>query len=159
MAGEPDGHPWPVEALDTRGSGLIGIREGENTVNWMKRSAAVLSVLAVAGAGMLVTAPSAAAAGDCAPNRLCVWDGVNFSGTKITSASTNACFRPISTPGFSEVRSYSNGLSVDAKIYEWNGLMDNWIIKGLPSGGFSSDIVVPRGGGNLDRVCMGSATP
>ncbi|MER6917132.1 peptidase inhibitor family I36 protein [Streptomyces sp. NPDC000594] len=127
-------------------------------MNWVKRSAAVISTLAVAGAWATVSAAPATAAGGCPTARLCVWDGTDFLGTRIASASTNACFFINDTAGFSSVRSYSNNSAVSGKIYEY-GPGGYFAARTLSAGGFSSDIGTPRGGGVADMICMGNATP
>ncbi|MET9553586.1 peptidase inhibitor family I36 protein [Streptomyces sp. NPDC006645] len=125
-------------------------------MEWKKKAASVFSVVAMAGAGMLAAAPPAAAApGDCPAARLCIYDGVNFSGDRIISASTNACFSPWDTFVFGDIRSYANNGSVTARVFNGSGTL----IRTMPAGGFSSDIGTPLGGGPSDSVCLGNARP
>ncbi|MFC8656974.1 peptidase inhibitor family I36 protein [Streptomyces parvus] len=134
-------------------------------MNWKKKSAAALSVLALAGSGMIMSAaptsaaPAAAtAAGDCPSARLCIYDDTNFNGDRITSASTNACFTPWNTIPFGSIRSYVSNSPVTAKVWRY-GASGYTAVRTLPAGGFSSDIGAPVGGGPNDKVCLGSATP
>ncbi|MER6917130.1 peptidase inhibitor family I36 protein [Streptomyces sp. NPDC000594] len=128
-------------------------------MNWKQRSAAVFSALALAGTGMAVSVTPAAAAGGCPAARLCIWDGPNFTGDRIASASTNACFRPYGHAAFAHIRSYSNNLPVTARVWEPNSPTTWSVTRTLPAGGFSSDIGNPVGAGPDDYVCMGSAQP
>ncbi|MBM7052735.1 MULTISPECIES: peptidase inhibitor family I36 protein [Streptomyces] len=135
-------------------------------MNWKKKSAAALSVLALAGSGMIMSAApasaapaaSAPAAGDCPSARLCIYDDTNFNGDRITSASTNACFTPWNTIPFGSIRSYVSNSPVTAKVWRY-GASGYTAVRTLPAGGFSSDIGAPVGGGPNDKVCLGSATP
>lgn len=125
-------------------------------MEWKKKSASVLSVLAIAGAGMMASAPTATAApGDCPAARLCIYDAVNFGGDRIISASTNACFSPWDTFVFGSINSYVNNGPVTARVFNGAGTL----IRTMPAGGFSSDIGTPVGGGSSDSVCLGNARP
>ncbi|MFC8826584.1 peptidase inhibitor family I36 protein [Streptomyces sp. NPDC057137] len=125
-------------------------------MEWKKKSASVFSALAIAGAGMMAAAPPAAAApGDCPAARLCIYDGTNFSGDRITSASTNACFTPWDTAAFGSIHSYVNNGPVTARVFDQVGTL----VRTMPAGGFSSNIGTPVGGGSSDHVCLGNARP
>ncbi|MER6917131.1 peptidase inhibitor family I36 protein [Streptomyces sp. NPDC000594] len=127
-------------------------------MSWTSRSAAFLSALVLAGSGLAVSATPAAAAGGCPEARLCVWDGVDFTGNRIASASTNTCFFINDITVFGSVRSYSNNLPVVAKI--WHVKNDEFALaRTLPAGGFSSNIGTPLGGAPFDKICLGSALP
>ncbi|MFD4016835.1 peptidase inhibitor family I36 protein [Streptomyces sp. SH5] len=136
-------------------------------MNWKKKSAAALSVLALAGSGMIMSATptsaapaaSASAAGDCPNARLCIYDDTDFNGDRITSASTNACFTPWNTVLFGSIRSYVSNSPVTAKVWKKNSGAGYTAVRTLPAGGFSSDIGTPVGGGQYDKVCLGSAKP
>ncbi|MFE9294403.1 peptidase inhibitor family I36 protein [Streptomyces niveus] len=125
-------------------------------MKWKRKSASVFSALAIAGAGMMASAPPAAAApGNCPAARLCIYDGVNFSGDRIISASTNACFTPWNITVFGSINSYVNNGPVTARVYNGSGTL----VRTMPAGGFSSDIGTPVGGGQFDNVCLGDARP
>ncbi|MFJ9622037.1 peptidase inhibitor family I36 protein [Streptomyces sp. NPDC101181] len=128
-------------------------------MNWKRKSAAALSVLALAGSGIAMSATPASAADDCPAARLCIYDGTDFTGDRITSASTNACFTPWNTVAFGSIRSYVSNSSVTAKVWKKNSGSGYTAVRTLPAGGFSSDIGTPVGGGQYDKVCLGSATP
>ncbi|WP_405390867.1 peptidase inhibitor family I36 protein [Streptomyces sp. NBC_01102] len=127
-------------------------------MEWKKKSAAILSTLAIVGGGMMLTATPASAVADCPAARLCIYDGTNFTGDRITSASTNACFYPWDTSGFNSIRSYVSNSSVTAKVWEYNG-SSYTAVRTMPAGGFSSDIGTAVAGGYWDKVCLGNATP
>ncbi|MEU6406218.1 peptidase inhibitor family I36 protein [Streptomyces sp. NPDC046985] len=108
--------------------------------------------------GVLATAPSAGAAGGCPSSRLCVWDGTNFTGHRILSASTNSCFYTGAFT-FGYIRSYSNNLPVDATVWQRDDIEGDWYeVRTLVAGKFSSDIGI-YGLGAGGAVCEGSQTP
>ncbi|MER6504362.1 peptidase inhibitor family I36 protein [Streptomyces sp. NPDC001455] len=125
------------------------------------RIVSAFSVAALALGGSLVVASQANAVGGCASDGLCVYSGANFTGSKITTRSTNSCFSLYDGIGgpFENGRivSYVNNLSVVAYIWDYNYTNKTWSkSRTLPSGGFSSDIR-PNGLGFM--VCQGSAHP
>ncbi|MFE9912921.1 peptidase inhibitor family I36 protein [Streptomyces clavifer] len=106
--------------------------------------------------GSLATAAPASATGGCSAGTLCVYSKVDFGGYKITSTSTNTCFRLNSvTPNFGYyVQSYVNNLSVDAHTY--SSVSNNWVKRRtLVSGGFSSEVPLY----SVIMVCIGGANP
>ncbi|MEV5672856.1 peptidase inhibitor family I36 protein [[Kitasatospora] papulosa] len=129
-------------------------------MTWKKRIAGTASVMLLAAGGMMATASPAAADGPCPANRLCIYDGANFTGNRIASGSTNSCFFPQDFT-FDAIVSYDNNLPVDAKVYHYYADIDAYTVaRTLVSGGFSSNIGVANLGGAFgDLVCMGSARP
>ncbi|WP_405391083.1 peptidase inhibitor family I36 protein [Streptomyces sp. NBC_01102] len=127
-------------------------------MSWIARTAAATSVLTLVAGGVLAGATPAAAVGGCASGYLCIYDGWDFTGNKIVSASTNACFRPKGvSSNFTYTRSYVNNLPVDAALWgnDGSGSDQQAKIRSLPSGGFSSAIPVVY----EVSVCMGGAKP
>ncbi|MFC7585739.1 peptidase inhibitor family I36 protein [Nonomuraea antimicrobica] len=111
---------------------------------------------------MLVTASPAVADGPCPANQLCLYDGRHFTGNRIISRSTNACFYPQDVSDrFRAIMSYDNNLPVHAMVWSYRYDTGGYsATRAMPTGGFSSD----NGGTNLgafemDQVCMGHARP
>ncbi|MDX3522421.1 peptidase inhibitor family I36 protein [Streptomyces scabiei] len=88
-------------------------------MNLRRKSAVVLSTLALASAGIATTATPAAAVGGCPSGKLCLYEGTNFTSLTFTSASTKLCFDLTSYGnGFRNgVRSYVNNLPVKAEVF------------------------------------------
>ena len=126
-------------------------------MGWIARAATATSALTLMAGGALAGAMPAAAVGGCSSGYLCIYDGDNFTGDKIVSASTNACFYIKSVnSNFSYTQSYVNNLPVDAALWGDGGSGDQMVkLRTLPSGGFSSSTPI-----KLEiMVCMGSAKP
>lgn len=125
-------------------------------MKWTAQIATVSSALAVVAAGATITAnPASAESSDCPSARLCVYDGVNFTGFRIATASTNSCFNLHYYTFAAYVVSYVNNMSVTGYVWEkTNTGWQKW--RTLPAGGFSSEIPF-----NPDAwaVCTGSANP
>ncbi|MGW1977390.1 peptidase inhibitor family I36 protein [Streptomyces sp. NPDC001889] len=123
-----------------------------------RESAAVFSALAIAGAGLLATAAPAVAAPattasvtataqNCASSRLCLYTGVDFTGSVQVIAGTNFCAAPAAS---GSTRSIVNNLSVPVRIHSLGAP-----VRTLPPGASDNDITIGAGG----RMCAGSATP
>lgn len=130
-------------------------------MNWKAKTATALSAVAIAVGGGLATAPHAAAAGDCASGYLCVWDGANFTGHRIATASTRSCFDILAFSGephnFNYIVSYSSDLPVNAVVWDRTG--SGWVsARTLVAGGFSSNIGI-SGLGIIGAVCEGGQVP
>ncbi|QIQ02219.1 peptidase inhibitor family I36 protein [Streptomyces liangshanensis] len=139
--------------------GSAAVARGRSRATWRKRAGVAASALLFAAGGMLATASPAAADGPCPANRLCIYDQPNFSGNRILSASTNACFLMRSFD-FGTIVSYDNNLPVDARV--WTAVSEGPYLNArtLPAGGFSSNVSqIGLGVYLFDEVCMGNARP
>ncbi|MEU2407739.1 peptidase inhibitor family I36 protein [Streptomyces sp. SM1P] len=128
--------------------------------SWTKRAATTVSGMALVAGSLLAGAPSAQAAGACASDALCIYDGSSFTGKKISSRSTNSCFST-SSYDFDWIASYKNNLPVKAIVWVPHDKYP-WFreARTFPAGGFSSRIGVDGLGGEYyDQVCMGNAKP
>lgn len=124
--------------------------------------AVTASMLTLTMNGSLMTAPTAAAVGNCPSGYLCIYDESNFSGQKIVSASTNSCFDPHAVvANWNYIQSYANSNSVDAVVWHYSYADFTYKkARTLPAGGFSSNIGIGGLGGYYgDKVCMGNARP
>ena len=127
-------------------------------MSWRLKAATAISTIAMTVGGMLATAPHAAAVGGCSSGYLCVYDGTDFTGDKIASASTNSCYDILAFTDFGYIRSYVSNLSVKALVWNYYASGGWTVARTLPAGGFSSDIGI-SGLGEYGAVCTGGQVP
>ncbi|MFD4899144.1 peptidase inhibitor family I36 protein [Streptomyces sp. NPDC058411] len=131
----------------------------------IRSASIVLSALAAVATSIISTSP-AAAVGGCASGRACLYSGKDFTNIRVTTASTNACYR-LTDYGFTGddrvgVRSWVNNLSVNVSLWAVADPYQWYKNKTLGSGAFSSNTSVavdPYWYSHSDYFCMGSAQP
>ncbi|WP_329014063.1 peptidase inhibitor family I36 protein [Streptomyces sp. NBC_00690] len=125
-------------------------------MSWKKQAATLASAFILAGAGILVSGPPAAAASNCPSNSLCFYDSINFGGDRIATGSLYACRYMTDFSSFGHVRSYDNNLNVDGMLWRWDGNGDYEEYRGFPAGGSSSNLGSGiYGAGQMDQFCTG----
>ncbi|MGW6654521.1 peptidase inhibitor family I36 protein [Streptomyces rubiginosohelvolus] len=123
-----------------------------------------LAALAAVGTSIITTSP-AAAVGGCPSGKACLYSGKNFTTLRVTTASTNACYR-LDEYGFKDgtvgVRSWVNNLPVNVSLWEVADPYQWHKTQTLGAGAFSSDTSVsqyPYWYSHSEYFCMGSAKP
>ncbi|WP_406368207.1 peptidase inhibitor family I36 protein [Streptomyces sp. NBC_01546] len=129
--------------------------------------AAVAVSAGLAVAGLMVTAPPAAAVGGCDANQLCLYRSTEFRTMAFETTKTNECWW-LGTYGLTDpwngISSYVNNLPVNATLY--TNVNDAPVGQplwantgGIPRGSFSSNSTSNYWFGHSDYICTGSATP